>query len=139
VNTGTKKHIAVVTQIEGNGSVRVKISRNQCDGCKLGDICSVSSDDELELVCGNVAEENIHIGDRVIIEEQQSMEWIAIFYCLFLPCMLFLSIVIGLTVSVSVLCGCVSGVVALAMYYGLFYMARNKLKFNKINFEIKKL
>lgn len=90
-------------------------------------------------MCGNVAEENIHIGDRVIIEEQQSMEWIAIFYCLFLPCMLFLLTVVGLTVSVSVLCGCISGVVALAVYYGLFYAVRNKLKFNKINFEIKKL
>ena len=139
MNTGTKKHIGIVTRIKDNGPVSVKISRNQCDGCKLGDICSVSADDELELMCSNVTDDNLCVGDRVIIEEQQSMEWLAIFYCLFLPCTLFLIAVIGLSVAVSVLCGCVSGVAVLAVYYGTFYAVKDKLKFNKINFVIKKL
>lgn len=137
VNTGTKKHIGIVTQLEENGSVRVKISRNQCEGCKLGDICGVTGD-ELELMCGNMTNDDVVIGDKVIVEEEQSLEWSAILFCLFLPCVLFLSVVIGLSAVVSILWGCVLGIAVLAVYYGLFYAVGNKLNFNKVNFVIKR-
>ena len=139
MNTGTKKHIGIVTRIEDSGSAIVKIYRNQCDGCKLGDICSISGDDELDITFGNVINDNLNVGDRVMIEELQRLEWIAIFLCVFLPCVLFLLAVIGLSEAVSVLCGCISGMIVLAVYYGLFYAVRNRIKFNKINFVIKKI
>lgn len=137
MNTGTKKHIGIVTQLEENGAVRVKISRNQCGGCKLDDICGVTGE-ELELMCGNMSND-VAIGDKVIVEEEQSLEWRAILFCLFLPCVLFLSVVIGLSSVLSVLWGSVLGIAVLGVYYGLFYAMSNKLKFNKVNFVIKKI
>ena len=139
MEAGTKRHIGLLEKIESGGAVRVKIARNQCDGCKLGDLCSVSADDELEFECESEELENLQVGDRVIVEEKMSLEWTAICYCLFVPFVLFFVSVVLFSSWYSVLIGVVSGIFMLSVYYGIFYMFGNRFKFNKVKFGIRKI
>lgn len=139
MNAGIKRHIGVLEGIESGGTVKVKIARNQCDGCKLGDLCSVSADDELEFVCESEELDRLQIGDRVIIDEKMSLEWVAICFCLFIPFILFFVSVALFSSLYSVLVGVLAGLFLLVAYYGIFYLFGKRMNFNRVKFRIKKI
>lgn len=131
----TKEHIGIVTQVGENETIRVKIARNQCDGCKLGEICGVSTDDEVVL---SVSDYKLSVGEKVAIEEVRDLEVRAIWLCLVIPCVAFLAVVIGVSSCVSALAGCLSGLLLLAVYYIGYYQLKGKREIEKVNFKIKK-
>lgn len=133
-----KRHIGIVTQIVDTSTIKVKIARNQCDGCQLGRLCNVSQEDELEVSVNPSQLSALAVGDHVQVEERQDAEVTAIWLCLVIPCMLFLVSVITVTVIFSPLEGCLAGVVAMIAYFGGFYLLKKK-KNNRIIFTVKKL
>ena len=139
VDAGMKKHIGVVESIETGGLVRVKISRNQCEGCKLGDMCNVTGEDQLEMECEVADLAELTKGDRVIVEEKQSLEWTAIGWCLFFPFVLFFATVVVVSSIATAMWGVVAGLLVLTAYYGVIYLLGNRLRFNRIKFIVKKI
>ena len=139
VEAGIKKHIGVVESIGVGGIVRVKISRNQCEGCKLGDMCNVTGEDELEMECEGADLAELTKGDRVIVEEKQSLEWTAIGWCLFFPFVLFFASVVLVSSLTTAMWGVMVGLLMLVAYYGVIYLLGNRLRFNRIKFIVKKI
>lgn len=139
MQSGIKRHIGILERIDENNEISVKISRNQCDGCKLGDMCSVSAEDLLKFECDSSDLQDLCLGDKVIVEESQNLEWTAIGLCLFLPFLLFFVVVIWVSSISSVLYGVLGGIAILVAYYGMFYLLRRRLNFNRIKFVVKKI
>ena len=92
-----KVHSGTVTGVEKNGSLTVKLSQSQCDGCQLGKLCNVSSGNELILSVATDEAKDLSVGDKVNVEELQNLEHTAIWLCLVLPCAVFLTAVIAVS------------------------------------------
>ena len=130
-----KEHIGIVTQVGEDETIRVKIARNQCDGCKLGEICGVSTDDEVVM---SVSDFRPKVGETVLVEEVRDLVVKAIWLCLVIPCVAFLFVVIGISSCFSTLIGCLSGLIMLAVYYTGYYLFKGKKESGKVNFKVKK-
>lgn len=136
MEAGQLNHIGVITEVFDKGNVRVKVSRNQCDGCKLGDLCGVSSEDEMEIV---VKDKSFAVGDKVLVSVVQNLEIRAIWFCLVIPCMLLLSVAIAVSTLVSALAACLSGIAVLVLYFGAYYLLKGKKEKTTIIYKVKKL
>lgn len=139
METGNIKHIGVVTAVDSSGELTVKIARNQCDGCQLGKLCNVSGDDELKVSIPVTEITDYTEGTRVLVEEGQDLEKTAIWLCLVIPCVLFMAIVLAGSILFSAAAGCIAGIVLLVIYYGAFYLLRDKNRYNKIIYKVKKI
>lgn len=131
----SKEHIGIVTQVGEDETIRVKIARNQCDGCKLGEMCGVSTDDEVVI---SVSDFRPNVGETVAVEEVRDLEVKAIWLCLVIPCITFLVVVIGISTYFSTLMSCLSGLLLLAVYYTGYYFLKGKNEIGKVNFKVKK-
>lgn len=136
---GNIKHIGVISAVDSIGELTVKIARNQCDGCQLGKLCNVSSDDELKVKIPIADISKYSEGTRVLVEEDQNLEQTAIWMCLVIPCVLFLMLVMAGSLLFTSLIGCIAGLMSLAIYYGAFYLLRDKIRYNKIIYKVKKI
>ena len=134
-----KVHSGTVTGVEKNGSLTVKLSQSQCDGCQLGKLCNVSSGNELILSVATDEAKDLSVGDKVNVEELQNLEHTAIWLCLVLPCVVFLTAVSAVSCIFTSLAGCIAGFIVLAIYYGVFYMLKGINKKNRIIFKVKKI
>lgn len=139
MEAGKKKHIGIVTELKSEGEVTVKIEREKCEGCKLGEYCNVSSSDELKLTVNRSLMQDLSVGSRVEVEESGDMEVKAIWICLVLPCLLFIMMVLVGSIIVSALAGCMAGILSLVAYYGFYYLFGNKNTKNRINYKVNKL
>lgn len=84
-----------------------KPNHDECAGCKLAGFCHADCD---------------------AAEKHRDKEVKAIWLCLVVPCVLFLAVVVAVSTWVSTLAGCMSGIVALAAYFGLFYLLKDRGK-----------
>lgn len=132
----TKDHIGVVTQIGNNDTIRVKIASNQCDGCKMGELCGISSENEISVF---VSGHKPAIGERVIVTELRNLEVKAILWCLAIPCIIFLTVVMCVSAFFTTPAGCLSGLVALAVYFIVYYVIQGRKEPKKVNFKIKEI
>lgn len=139
VEAGKKKHIGIVTELNSEGDVTIKIERDKCEGCRLGEYCNVSSSDELKVVVDSTLVKELSVGTKVEIEETDDMEVEAIWLCLVLPCILFIMVVVGISVIISTLAGCIAGLLSLVAYFGLYYLFGKKNTKNRINYKVNKL
>lgn len=137
MNSDNKKHEGVIIGIEDGGYIVVKIGREQCDGCQLGKLCNVSSDDNIHIPVDDINDWSE--GTRVIIEESTNLEKKAIWICLVIPCLIFMSVVLGISVIFSSLWGCIAGLLSLVVYYGIFYLCRGENRSNRIIYKVKKI
>lgn len=136
METGQLNHKGIITELLGNGNVRVKVSNNQCDGCKLGDLCGVSPEDEMEIA---VKDNFYAVGDKVLVSVVQNLEVRAIWFCLVIPCLLLLTVAIAVSVLVSTLVACLSGIAVLVLYFGAYYLLKGEKEKNTIIYKVKKL
>lgn len=132
----TKDHIGVVTQIGNNDTIRVKIAGNQCDGCKMGELCGISSENEISVF---VFGYKPAIGERVIVTELRNLEVKAILWCLAIPCIIFLTVVMCVSAFFTTPAGCLSGLAALAVYFIVYYVIQGRKEPKKVNFKIKEI
>ena len=129
-------HLGIVAGVGQNGSITVKLARNQCDGCKLGELCGISAEDTVEI---KEPEELFYVGEQVEVEEMENLEVKAIFICLVIPCLLLLTVVIFFTHFIQAVYGCMIGILALAAYYGIYYLLLGDKKDKKVLFKVKKI
>lgn len=64
--------------------------------------------------------------DCVSTEKEHDKEIKAILLCLVIPCVLLLGSVIIFSILLSTLVGCLAGICLLIIYYGLFYLLKEK-------------
>lgn len=136
MEVGQLNHIGIITEVLDNGNVRVKVYSNQCDGCKLGDLCGVSPENEMEIV---VSDKSFAVGDNVLVSVVQNLEVRAIWFCLVIPCLLLFAVVIAVSVLVSALVACLSGIAVLVLYFGAYYLLKGKKEKTTIIYKVKKL
>ncbi len=133
----SKKHIGVVIEIVNKELLKVKIARNQCEGCKMGDLCGVSSDDEVYAISAGY---NPSVGERVkVVETQNKTEVEAIWWCLFMPCLLLMIVTILTAILVSPFIGCLSGLLSITLYFIIYYILRGKKESKKVSFKIEEI
>lgn len=131
-----KDHIGVVTQIVKDDTIRVKITGNQCDGCKMGELCGISSENEISVF---VSGHKPAIGERVIVTEQRNLEVKAILWCLVIPCVVFLTVVMCVSAFFTTPAGCLFGLISLAVYFIGYYVIQGRKESKKVNFKIKEI
>lgn len=136
MEAGNMIHVGEVTALSENGKAKVKVSRNRCDGCKLGELCGVSPEDEMEI---DIKKEQLVVGDKVTIEVTQNLEVRAIWFCLVIPCVLLVSMVSVLSMLFSALVGCIGGIAIVAVYFFAYYMLRGKKEKIAIIYKVKKI
>lgn len=138
MDSDVKRHIGIVTGAGSDGTIVVKIDREQCEGCRLGKFCNVTQENTLSVPVEVGTE--ITVGSTVSVEENPVAEKKAIWLCLVLPCILFVVSVMAFSSWISSLWGCIIGVFALTVYFGLFYMFGDGVnKNNGIIYKVKKI
>ncbi len=133
----TIEHAGTVISING-GHAEVKIIQmSACSSCHAKSACTLSDTSE-KIVTVQLKNDDIKVGDSVVIEGTTSMGFLAVFYAFVLPFVLLLTVLIILSVitgneGISALIALIS----LCPYYLILSLFKNKMK-NKFVFNIRK-
>lgn len=130
-------HTGIITGLPDVTTVEVTIKMDSCNGCSLGKWCntSESEDDKIRV---KVSDSNDYrLGEHVKVTALSGTDIKAIMICLVYPAILFIISVFVGAILFSAIIGCVAGLVALGLYFFVFYKLRNILS-KKIKFHIEK-
>lgn len=131
------EHKGVVKEVREH-SLLVEISQqSSCSTCSSKSSCFSSGKNQLTVEV-NCSGRDYKVGDVVELRASGKIGFIAVFYAYFLPLVLLVAVLFGTVklFDVGDVMAILLSFVALAVYYFILYLFRDKLK-NKINFELK--
>lgn len=133
------EHTGVVVKVTDRNYLVAIESEQKCEGCAAAFLCNRDNDNR-QLIARNRKMPVLAIGDRISISISSALTWKAILYCIVVPLLLLLAVI----VAVSVTTGndglaSLAGLAAVGLYYfaayrlSLFTQARYSVTVSKID------
>ncbi len=120
------KHEGIVESVSG-GSVHVKIAQaSACSACQVKGSCMAADAQEKYIDCN--ALEVLQAGDRVVVEVERSLGWLAVLLAFVFP---FLLLMLVLCIGNMYLQETVAGTIALCSllpYYAVLALFKGRIK-----------
>lgn len=132
------EHEGIIDKINGNQiTVRI-IQKSACSACHAKGAC-MAADSKEKLVNVSDFSGQFYEKERVIIEGKESMGYNAVFWAFVIPLLILIFILIFSLnyLKLSETEAALSSLIALAPYYFILYLLKNKMA-NSFKFSIKK-
>ncbi len=122
------KHVGIVTRINGNNKVIVKITQNSaCSVCDAKGACSAADKAEKEIEAVNLGK-MVEVGQEVTITGQTTQGLQAAFLAYFLPFIVLITTLIVVFYSTkNEGIAAMSAIASLVPYYFILFLFKNKL------------
>ena len=133
------EHEGIIEKISSN-QVTVRIlQQSACSACHAKGACTLADSKE-KLIDVADSSGRFHENERVILEGKESMGYKAVVWAFVLPLVILITILVFATSrwNFSETEAAISALIALAPYYLILYLLRNKMA-NSFQFSIKKL
>lgn len=120
------EHKGVVESVEGfNARVRI-IQVSACSGCHARSGCMAADQKTKYIDCQT--EEQLNVGDEVIVQIAQSVAWQAVLISFVIPFVLLVIMIWGLGLYFTEAVSGTLAIVSVLVYYGIVALFRGKLK-----------
>ncbi|MDE6451178.1 MAG: SoxR reducing system RseC family protein [Odoribacter sp.] len=131
------QHEGIVKSISAK-TLEVQINNHSaCSGCHAKKACGMENAKQ-KIVTVPLPDEEIHIGDKVIVYASLSHAFYAVLLAYVIPSILIIAVIFFLETSgSSELTAAFSSLVLLVLYFAVLYVSRRKIN-KKIKFTIKK-
>ena len=130
-------HPGVVVGINGEDLEIEILSSSSCGSCGIKSACGVSELKEKRIMVPKPADKKFIVGQPVSIIMSTRQGNIAALFAYFIPTFLLVAIIMILSnLSVKEWLAALAGIGVVAVYYGILYFFRNKLK-SEFKYEIK--
>ncbi len=130
-------HEGIVKRVEGR-TVFVHIqAQSACAKCHARSVCGAS--DKADKVIEAVSEEDLQPGDRVVVEIEPRMGWLAVLYSFVIPFLILATVLFSVVYFTgSEPLGAGLGLVSLVPYYFVLFLLRKKMA-KQFNFTATKI
>ena len=130
------EHVGIVNKITGDGCEVSVVVGDACQGCHAKSVCGTSGEHQRSIFVRH-APLHLRAGDRVVVTMQSSLGVRAVVFAYIIPFItltstLFINLALGLSEAMAAL----SALLAMAIYFLILYLFRNKLE-RTIEFKIK--
>ena len=120
-------HEGVVSRVEGQKVTVQFVQRSACAGCHAKMLCSGGDAKQRSVVADSYGL-NYSVGEEVTVEVTSPLAWTAMFYAFGVPTVLALLILFPAIGWLGEMGACLLVLGILAVYYGIFYLFRNRLE-----------
>lgn len=130
-------HKGKVTQVNAEFTIVEIISESACSACRAKSLCSLSESEKKEIKVPSSPWKTYAPGDEVEVRMKASMGHKAVFVAYGIPLLVLLAVIAALSAAgVSELVAGLSSIAAVALYYLIIWLFRDKLR-NEYYFSIK--
>lgn len=123
------RHQGTVDSIDGQ-KVNVRITQSSaCGGCQARNICRAAESKEkvVEVLCADAA--SLHVGQEVTVAGAESLGLRAVAFAFGLPLLLLMAgLITAMALTGSEKLGALCALAALAPYYIVLFLCRNRIK-----------
>ena len=119
-------HDGVITRIDGRQITVQFVQQSACADCHARMLCTSGDAKQRSIVTDSYGVQ-YEVGERVVVEVTNQLAWTAMFYAFGLPTLIALVVLFPVDAWLGEMPACAATLVALALYYVVFYLLREKL------------
>ena len=120
-------HKGVVSHIDGRKVTVLFVQQSACAACSARMLCTSGESKQRSIVADSYGQ-HFEVGEEVTVEVTSQLAWTAMFFAFGLPALVALIVVFPAIGWLGEMGACLLVLGILAVYYGIFYLFRNRLE-----------
>lgn len=125
---GDISHDGIVKSIDSQNTIVEIISKSACASCHAASLCTAAESTKKEIKVTTDPSQDVKVGDKVTVTLKQYMGTRAVCIAYAIPLSILLILVVSLSfVGVGEIVSGLAGIAALAVYYCVMYLFRDKI------------